>query len=57
MIAKPRTGPVPVVPGRTPETGCLSAPTGSEAVKGKLLFSQVVDSLAADIQAELGLRS
>lgn len=48
----PRFDRLPVVPGRTPETGCLSAPTGSDAVKGKLLFDQVVDSLTADIESE-----
>ena len=50
----PRFDRLPVVPDRTPETGCLSAPTGSEAAKGKLLFDQVVDSLTADIEREVG---
>lgn len=52
----PRFDRLPVVPARTPSTGCLSAPTGSDAIKGKLLFDQVVDSLTSDIKAELGLR-
>lgn len=51
----PRFDRLPVVPARTPDTGCLSAPTGSDAAKGKLLFDQVVDSLTVDIKAELGL--
>lgn len=51
----PRFDRLPVVPGRTPETGCLSAPTGSEAAKGKLLFDQVVNSMTADVRSELGL--
>lgn len=50
----PRFDRLPVVPGRTPATGCLSAPDGSDAVKGKLLFDQVVSDLATDIAAELG---
>lgn len=51
----PRFDRLPVVPDRTPDTGCLSAPTGSDAVKGKLLFDQVVDSLTSDLKGELGL--
>ncbi len=53
----PRFDRLPVVPGRTPETGCLSAPTGSDANKGKLLFDQVVDSLTDDIRSEFEAQS
>lgn len=53
----PRFDRLPVVPGRTPATGCLSAPDGSDAVKGKLLFDQVVADLSQEISAELGLSS
>jgi creatinine amidohydrolase len=52
----PRFDRLPVVPGRTPATGCLSAPDGSDADKGRLLFDQVVGDLSEDIRAELGLR-
>jgi creatinine amidohydrolase len=52
----PRFDRLPVVPSRTPESGCLSAPTGSDADKGRLLFEQVVADLARDVAAELGLR-
>lgn len=51
----PRFDRLPVVPARTPETGCLSAPTGSDAGKGRLLFEQVVEDLARDVAGELGL--
>jgi creatinine amidohydrolase len=51
----PRFDRLPVVPSRTPATGCLSAPTGSDAVKGRLLFEQVTADLARDVAAELGL--
>ncbi|QCU78913.1 creatininase [Citricoccus sp. SGAir0253] len=50
----PRFDRLPVVPGRTPATGCLSAPDGSDAAKGRLLFEQVVADLAADVAGELG---
>lgn len=53
--ALPRFDRLPVVAGRTPETGCLSAPTGSDAGKGQLMFEQVVADLSADLTAELGL--
>lgn len=52
----PRFDRLPVVPARTPESGCLSAPAGSDADKGRLLFEQVVADLARDVAAELGLR-
>ena len=52
--ALPRFDRLPVVPGRTPASGCLSAPAGSDAHKGELLFRQVTDDLARDISAELG---
>lgn len=51
----PRFDRLPVVPGRTPATGCLSAPDGSDAAKGELLFDQVVADLSEEISAELGL--
>ncbi|MDI3329296.1 MAG: creatininase [Micrococcus sp.] len=50
----PRFDRLPVVAARTPATGCLSAPDGSDAQKGRLLFEQVVADLAADVAAELG---
>lgn len=46
---------LPVVPERTPSTGCLSAPDGASAAKGELLFTQTVADLAAELRAELGL--
>lgn len=52
----PRFDRLPVVTERTPETGCLSAPDGSDASKGALLFDQVATELAADLSEELGLR-
>lgn len=51
----PRFDRLPVVPERTPHTGCLSAPDGSDAGKGRLLYEQVAADLAADVTAELGL--
>lgn len=50
----PRFDRLPVVPARTPESGCLSAPTGSTAEKGRLLFEQVTRDLAGDLADELG---
>ncbi|WP_394215452.1 creatininase [Brachybacterium vulturis] len=50
----PRFDRLPVVAERTPETGCLSAPDGSDAQKGRLLFEQVTDDLATDLRRELG---
>ncbi|KAE8764171.1 creatininase [Georgenia thermotolerans] len=52
----PRFDRLPVVPARTPSSGCLSAPRGADAAKGQLLFDQVVADLAADLTAELGGR-
>lgn len=49
----PRFHRLPVVPERTPASGCLSAPAGSDADKGRLMFEQVVTDLAAEISAEL----
>ncbi|TJY67530.1 creatininase [Arthrobacter sp. CAU 1506] len=54
--ALPKFDRLPVVPSRTPATGCLSSPAGSDADKGKLLFDQVVDTLAQDIARELRLK-
>lgn len=51
----PRFDRLPVVAGRTPDSGCLSAPAGSDADKGRLLFDQVVEDLSADITTEFGL--
>lgn len=51
----PRFDRLPVVAGRTPESGCLSAPTGSDEGKGRLLFEQVVADLTADLVVELDL--
>jgi creatinine amidohydrolase len=51
----PRFDRLPVVPARTPATGCLSAPDGSDAAKGRLLFEQVATDLATEIAAELGM--
>lgn len=53
--ALPRFDRLPVIPGRTPASGCLSAPKGSNAHKGELLFRQITDDLAADIATELGI--
>jgi creatinine amidohydrolase len=49
----PRFDRLPVVPDRTPGTGCLSSAAGSSAAKGSLLYGQVIDDLAADIASEL----
>jgi len=51
----PRFDRLPVVPERTPDTGALSAPSGSTAQKGRLLFEQTVADLATDLSTELGL--
>ncbi|WP_313815486.1 creatininase [Citricoccus sp.] len=53
--ALPRFDRLPVVPSRTPETGCLSSPDGADAWKGSLLFDQVTAELAGDLAAEFGL--
>jgi len=49
----PRFDRLPVVPERTPATGCLSSAAGSSADKGGLLYGQVVDDLASDLAGEL----
>jgi creatinine amidohydrolase len=49
----PRFDRLPVVPERTPATGCLSSAAGSSATKGELLYTQVVQDLTADLTAEL----
>jgi creatinine amidohydrolase len=49
----PRFDRLPVVPSRTPETGCLSSAAGSSAAKGELLYGQVVGDVAAELSAEL----
>jgi creatinine amidohydrolase len=49
----PRFDRLPVVPERTPTTGCLSSAAGSSAAKGQLLYGQVVVDLAADLAGEL----
>lgn len=49
----PRFDRLPVVPSRTPATGCLSSAAGSSAAKGELLFDQVVEDLVADLVGEL----
>lgn len=51
----PRFDRLPVVPDRTPSTGTLSAPSGSSADNGRLLFEQTVNDLAADLSTELGI--
>lgn len=50
----PRFDRLPVVPDRTPISGCLSAPAGSSAEHGRLLFEQVVNDLANELARELG---
>ena len=49
----PRFDRLPVVPERTPATGCLSSAAGSSAAKGGLLYGQVVEDLAVDLASEL----
>ncbi|XKH55276.1 creatininase [Citricoccus nitrophenolicus] len=51
----PRFDRLPVVSSRTPDTGCLSAPDGSSAEKGRLLYEQVAADLGVDLTAELDL--
>lgn len=43
----------PVVPFRTPATGCLSAPTGATAANGKILFEDVTTTMGREIADEL----
>lgn len=54
-VAMPRFDRLPAVAARTPDSGCLSAPTGSDAAKGKLLFHQVVEDLVLELTTELDL--
>ncbi|MGA7205561.1 MAG: creatininase [Specibacter sp.] len=49
----PRFDRLPVVPERTPATGCLSSAAGSSAAKGELLYEQVVADLSQDLSREL----
>ncbi|WP_343037902.1 creatininase [Arthrobacter wenxiniae] len=49
----PRFDRLPVVPERTPATGCLSSAAGSSAAKGELLYEQVVADLSLDLAREL----
>lgn len=49
----PRFDRLPVVPERTPASGCLSSAAGSSAAKGSLLYGQVVEDLVATIVSEL----
>lgn len=49
----PRFDRLPVVPERTPASGCLSSAAGSSAAKGSLLYGQVVEDIVAEIAGEL----
>ena len=49
----PRFDRLPVVPERTPSTGCLSSAAGSSPAKGELLYDQVVADLSLDLSREL----
>jgi len=49
----PRFDRLPVVPDRTPASGCLSSAVGSDAAKGKLLYEQVVADLVEELDVEL----
>lgn len=51
----PRFDRLPVVPERTPDSGCLSAPVGASAEHGRMLFEQVTQHLAEDLASELHL--
>ncbi|MGO1182793.1 MAG: creatininase [Micrococcaceae bacterium] len=51
----PRFDRLPVVAERTPGSGCLSAPAGATAEKGRLLYEQVTTSIAADLRQEFSL--
>lgn len=48
----PRFDRLPIVPERTPASGCLSAPDGACAEYGQLLFDQVVRDIADDLVGE-----
>ncbi|WP_271395541.1 creatininase [Neomicrococcus lactis] len=49
----PKFDRLPVVAARTPQSGCLSAPDGATAEKGKLLYDDAVSAIAADLALEL----
>ena len=49
----PRFDRLPVVPDRTPATGCLSWRPGPARGRGNLLYGQVVEDLTADLASEL----
>lgn len=51
----PRFDRLPVVPARTPASGCLSAPGGSTSEHGRHLFDQVVEAISEDVGDELGV--
>jgi creatinine amidohydrolase len=52
--AQHRFDRLPVVASRTPPSGSLSAPDGSTAAQGQLLFDRIVEDLTAEVSAELG---
>lgn len=43
---------LPVRPERTPSSGCLSAPSGASAEKGRVLYERVVEALAAELPSQ-----
>lgn len=45
---------LPILPERTPASGCLSSPIGASADSGRLLHEQVVADLGAELLSELG---
>lgn len=49
----PKFDRLPVVAARTPRSGCLSAPDGASAEKGKLLYEDVVSAISSDLAFEL----
>lgn len=51
----PRFDRLPVVPERTPATGCLSSPRGASREKGEWLFSAAASAIASDLLHELNL--
>jgi creatinine amidohydrolase len=51
----PRFDRLPVVADRTPESGCLSPPTGAEQRKGEILFEQITADIAKSLRIELEL--
>lgn len=44
---------LPIVPEWTPDSGCLSAPTGSSPEHGELLLRVAAEGMAGDLAAEL----